>query len=209
MNLVFQHRFMIVFLMFFLWKNAFTQGVSVNVSGAIANPSAMLDVGSTQKGLLLPRMTTTERDNIILPAKALLIFNITSARFEVNTGTAEQPVWQGIVTLESSAVQNGLWKMGGNMGTQDINVAGTQNNKSYGIITNNVLRLYIDSVNSRVGINTSQPKASLHVAGTDALILPSGTTAQRPLAPVLGMIRFNNETGKLEGYTTEGWKPLQ
>ncbi len=198
-----------IFLLIFLFEGAFSQGVAVNGSGAMANPSAILDIGSTQKGLLIPRLTTTDRDNIATPAKALLIFNTTNTRFEVNTGTPELPVWEGIVTLESSAVQSGFWKVGGNVGAQDINLSGTQNNKSYGLITNNVLRLYVDSVNGRIGINTAQPKASLHIAGTDALVLPSGTTAQRPLAPVVGMIRFNNETGKLEGYTTDGWKPLQ
>jgi hypothetical protein len=203
------YRFFAVFLTFFLFEKAIAQGVAVNESGAAANPSAILDIGSTQKGLLIPRMSKTDRDNIAAPAKALLIYNITSARFEVNTGTAEQPLWEGIVTLESSSIQNGFWKVGGNIGTQGINVSGTQNNKSYGLITNNILRLYVDSVSGRIGINTPQPKASLHISGTDALVLPSGTTAQRPLAPVVGMIRFNNETGKLEGYTTEGWKPLQ
>jgi hypothetical protein len=202
-------RYYAIFLLIFLFEGAFSQGVAVNSSGATANPSAMLDIGSTQKGLLIPRMTTTDRDNIAAPAKALLIFNSNNTRFEVNTGTPELPVWEGIVTLESSAIQNGFWKVGGNVGAQDINLSGTQNNKSYGLITNNVLRLYVDSVSGRIGINTAQPKASLHIAGTDALVLPSGTTAQRPLAPVVGMIRFNNETGKLEGYTTEGWKPLQ
>lgn len=191
------------------FEKAFSQGVAINGSGSSAHASAILDIESTQKGLLIPRMTTFERNNISIPAKALLIFNITTSRFEVNTGTAEQPQWEGIVTLESSSLQNGFWKLGGNVGSQEINVSGTQNNKSYGIVTNNLLRLYVDSISSRIGINTSQPKASLHIAGTDAVVLPSGTTAQRPLAPVVGMIRFNNETGKLEGYTTEGWKPLQ
>jgi len=209
MNSTFQVRLLVVLLITFWFEKANAQGVAVNGNSATAHPSAMLDIASTNKGLLVPRMSTAERDNIASPAKALLIFNSSSNRFEVNTGTPEQPVWEGIVTLESSAMQNGFWKVGGNMGAQDINMSGTQNNKSFGLITNNVLRLYVDSVSGRIGINTAQPKASLHIAGTDALVLPSGTTAQRPLAPVVGMIRFNNETGKLEGYTTEGWKPLQ
>lgn len=209
MNSTLQLRLLVVFLIIFLFEKANSQGIAVNGTGATANTSAMLDVASTQKGLLIPRMNTAERNNISSPAKALLIFNFTTNRFEVNTGSADIPVWEGIVTLESTAVQNNFWKVGGNVGAMDINTSGTQNNKSYGLITNNIIRLYVDSVSGRIGINTSQPQASLHIAGTDALVLPSGTTAQRPLAPVVGMIRFNNETGKLEGYTTDGWKPLQ
>ncbi len=204
-----QLRILATILALFLFECAFAQGIAINNTGAVNNPSAILDVNSTLKGLLLPRMSTIERDNIVLPARALLIFNTSSSRFEVNTGTPEQPVWEGIVTLESAATQNNLWKIGGNVVGTDVNVSGTQNSKSYGIITNNVLRLYVDSVSGKIGINTAQPQASLHIAGTDALVLPSGTTAQRPLAPVVGMIRYNNDTGKLEGYTTQGWKPLQ
>jgi hypothetical protein len=68
--------------------------------------------------------------------------------------------------------------------------------------------MYIDSVSGNIGINTSQPRTSLDVKATDAIIVPVGTTAQRPSSPVLGMIRFNSVTGKLEGYTTQGWIAL-
>lgn len=40
----------------------------------------------------------------------------------------------------------------------------------------------------------------------DALTIPSGNTAQRPQSPVAGMIRFNTEIGKVEGYVDNIWK---
>jgi len=39
------------------------------------HPSAVLDLSSTDKGFLLPRMTTSERDEIDNPAQSLLIYN--------------------------------------------------------------------------------------------------------------------------------------
>ena len=42
----------------------------------------------------------------------------------------------------------------------------------------------------------------------DALTIPSGNTAQRPQSPVAGMIRFNTETGKVEGYVDNIWEEL-
>ncbi|HOY30659.1 MAG TPA: hypothetical protein PKW80_02155 [Bacteroidales bacterium] len=54
------------------------QGVAINASGAAADPSSMLDVKSTSLGVLLPRMTTTERDLIISPAQGLFIYNTTT-----------------------------------------------------------------------------------------------------------------------------------
>jgi len=36
--------------------------------------------------------------------------------------------------------------------------------------------------------------------------LPTGSTAQRPASPVVGMIRFNTDTRVVECYTTAGWQ---
>ena len=50
--------------------------VSVNADGSAPDQSAMLDVRSTTKGMLVPRMTTLERDAISNPATGLLVFCI-------------------------------------------------------------------------------------------------------------------------------------
>jgi uncharacterized protein (TIGR02145 family) len=64
------------------------------VIGADApDPSAMLDVQSTSKGFLPPRMTTAERNAISNPATGLLVFNTTLNCIEMNVGTPAQPAW--------------------------------------------------------------------------------------------------------------------
>jgi len=67
--------------------------------------------------------------------------------------------------------------------------------------------LFVDSVNDRVGVGTNAPGAELHVAGTGAIIVPNGTTAQQPTG-VAGMIRFNTTTNKLQVYTGTSWQSL-
>lgn len=37
------------------------------------------------------------------------------------------------------------------------------------------------------------------------ITMPSGTTAQRPASPTLGMMRYNTDTGYFETYTAAGW----
>lgn len=50
--------------------------------GGSPDGSAKLDVQSTSGGLLVPRMTTTQRDAITSPADGLIIYNTTTAQFE-------------------------------------------------------------------------------------------------------------------------------
>ncbi|MBE0640254.1 MAG: DUF1566 domain-containing protein [Bacteroidales bacterium] len=49
-------------------------GVAINTTGNDPDTSAMLDVSSTTKGLLIPRMTEAQRTAIALPAKGLLVY---------------------------------------------------------------------------------------------------------------------------------------
>ena len=49
--------------------------VGINTDGTSPHNSAMLDIKSTGKGLLIPRMTTVQRNSIVNPAQGLWIFN--------------------------------------------------------------------------------------------------------------------------------------
>lgn len=60
----------------------------VGVGTATPNASAQLDVTSTTKGLLPPRMTSTQRDAITSPAAGLVIYNTTINAFQCYNGTA-------------------------------------------------------------------------------------------------------------------------
>ena len=75
-------------------------GVSVAQTGigtTTPDVSAKLDISSTTKGLLVPRMTATEKGAIATPAKGLLIYQTDGeAGFYVNTGTSSAKVWTRI-----------------------------------------------------------------------------------------------------------------
>jgi hypothetical protein len=78
---------------------ASAQGVGIGV----ANPhaSAMLEVASTEKGFLPPRMTQVQRDAIASPAAGLIIYNLTAHRAEVFNGTG----WAAFADNNSAAVK--------------------------------------------------------------------------------------------------------
>ncbi|MEM6347260.1 MAG: hypothetical protein AAF927_25445 [Bacteroidota bacterium] len=62
--------------------------VSINETNDDPDPSAMLDVKSTNKGMLIPRMTTAERDAIAQPATGLQIYNTDISTINYYDGTA-------------------------------------------------------------------------------------------------------------------------
>ncbi len=54
--------------------SAFAQNVGINSDGTAPDASAMLDVKSTTKGFLAPRMTAAQRGEITSPAAGLLVY---------------------------------------------------------------------------------------------------------------------------------------
>jgi hypothetical protein len=56
--------------------------------GGTANAAAILDVASTTKGFLPPRMTNTQRNAIATPPAGLVIYNTTTNNLNFYNGTA-------------------------------------------------------------------------------------------------------------------------
>ena len=74
-------------LFFCLWattlfsQSNIQQSLSVNGSGAAPEASAQLDVSATDKGMLVPRMTSAQRTAIASPATGLLVFDTVTGGF--------------------------------------------------------------------------------------------------------------------------------
>lgn len=97
---------------------ALTERMRLSASGSLgiggtADASALLDVQSTTRGFLPPRMTTTQRNAIASPAAGLTIFNTTTSREEGYDGTAWIP--RIPVDSEEDRIINGgfdVWQRG-------------------------------------------------------------------------------------------------
>jgi len=74
------------------------------IGGITPDNSAMLDVQSTNKGVLFPRITTAQRNAISPAATGLMIFNTTTGCLEINLG-AGTAFWQSI-TCTSGLVES-------------------------------------------------------------------------------------------------------
>lgn len=81
------------FLLLWLHSESVAQSMSINSSGSAPDPSAMLDVVATDKGMLIPRTdTTTVNASRINLAEGLLIYQNSDNTFYFYNGSA----WKGI-----------------------------------------------------------------------------------------------------------------
>ena len=81
-------------------QNTFPATGSAGIGTTTPDASALLEVKSTNKGILIPRMTQAQRNAIASPAQGLLIFqtNATAAFYFYNGST-----WIQIATPTTSA----------------------------------------------------------------------------------------------------------
>jgi hypothetical protein len=70
-------------VMILLYHSLLLLQVAVNTDGSVADKSAMLDVNSTNMGMLIPRMTQPQILVISNPANGLLVFSTTDNKFHV------------------------------------------------------------------------------------------------------------------------------
>jgi len=106
--------------------NGHAQNVGINEDGSVPNPNAILDVKSFNKGLLIPRVSSSGR--LAIPnTKGLLVYDTTVNSFWYNTGAG----WQNF------ASPGGFWSLKGNSGTDSSSFLGTTDNKSLIVKVNN------------------------------------------------------------------------
>ncbi|CAN5604906.1 hypothetical protein BH10BAC3_BH10BAC3_04090 [soil metagenome] len=80
----------------------------VGIGTTAPNASAMLDVNSTTKGVLLPRMTTAQRNAITSPALGLLVFDTDKGTLYLYDGDQWLPMLVATNTLTGIAANNSV-----------------------------------------------------------------------------------------------------
>jgi uncharacterized protein (TIGR02145 family) len=86
------------------------QSVGINADGSAANASAMLDVSSTTKGFLPPRMTQAQRNAIASPAAGLFVWCTdcgTAGELQLNNGTSWTNMIGGAVGIAVPSITIG------------------------------------------------------------------------------------------------------
>ncbi|HEX2627820.1 MAG TPA: hypothetical protein VHM26_02370 [Chitinophagaceae bacterium] len=158
------------FLLLFTPLLPYAQSVGISNDNSVPHSSAILDIKSTTKGLLIPRMSTLERTSIIATI-GLTVFDMDTYSYWMYRGD----VMGGWVELQHS-FQN-YW-----LSNDGVNIF-TKNSGNVGVGTNNPTEKFV--------INATNPVIQLMNAGTArGFFQVNGTDLK------MGTY-FNNTTGNL------------
>ncbi|MBL4586495.1 MAG: hypothetical protein JKX84_05510, partial [Flavobacteriales bacterium] len=172
-NITISFALIILLCLFSFSNSAFGQSVGIAGSAITPDAQSILDIQTTAKGVLLPRMTTAQRDAIGATGSSdygLLIFNITTSTYDYWDGSTWQQVGTG--TGSASTLDEAYDNSGSGLGRTITADAGAVEINGGGGLT----------VNGTVGIGTTTPDAQAVLdiqSTTKGILLPRMTSAQR------------------------------
>ena len=157
-----------VFLIIFFGEIIIAQNVGISETAITPDASSILEVKSTNKGILIPRVSltgTSDNTSISSAANSLFIYNIATA------GTIPSNVYPGYYYWSSSnskwlrlCSDNDAWLLSGNNGTNPTtDFIGTTDAQSLLFKTNNIERMRIESSgNVAIGEGSSWGKLTVN-----------------------------------------------
>lgn len=166
------------------------QNIGINTTGASPHASAMLDVVSNNRGLLVPRMTAAQRIAIAAPATGLLVFQtnasapIPANQFWYYDGTDWKPLFSDRVG----------WSIWGNAGTNaGTNFIGTTDAQHFVMKTGGSA-----AINERMRVLSTGPVVVNRTTATTGDVFSVYATGASGAIGSLGV-------NAISGYTGTGW----
>ncbi len=138
----------VAYILLFITTMSFSQ---VGIGTTSPDASSMLDITSTSGGILIPRMTETDRTNIASPATGLLVYQTDNTTgFWYYTGAT----WIALDKTPS-------WDLEGNVGTDaTVNFIGTTDDQDIVFKRNNIFSGRINPYNLGIGSLSLQNSVS-------------------------------------------------
>lgn len=199
-----QTNFRILFILVLLFKFSFTLAqVGIGISNP--NTSAMLEISSASKGLLIPRVALTSITDVTTipsPANGLLIWNnglggVSTAGFYFWNNSK----WNQVATTSTAAPSSGSWSTSGNnVGSY----GGANTNLSLGTSAYDDLIFKVNSATvGRLGVNNSVSFGKSSNAGQDGVSIGSSSGAAQNAAAIGDSATANGYKSLAIGFKAE------
>lgn len=188
------------------------QNSNVGIGTLTPAASAILDLNppANDKGLLVPRLTTNQRTTIASPANGLLVYDTNINCFfyfsSASSGWVSLCQSSGATGATGPTGATGLLGATGPTGPDGYCGTATAGNITMFTSPNTVCNSIIFQNGNNIGVNTTTPAVSVQINATDAIAVPSGTTAQQPAGAPTGSTRFNTTNGVLEVFNGTCWQ---
>ncbi len=152
-------------LLIFVGNNYAQKGIGTNNP----EPSSVLDLTSTTKGLLIPRMTTLQRINLPSPAEGLQVYDINTHTHWFYNGSiwTESNLWAKSGTTISPALSGDdlLLNTGSTLSIADMTQGSVPFIGASGLVTQNNSNLFWNAANNRLGVGINSPSRTLDING--------------------------------------------
>ncbi len=171
---------------------------NVGIGTALPDPSALLELRSSEKGFLIPRMTQLERDAIQQPATGLLIFNSTANAIQYNIGTKFSPVWVSMlyINVDGGSSSGVFWSLLGNDSVDATkNFLGTTNDQPLILKTDSVTRMTLTATGEIIIEGPTSITGQLDLTGITSPLTLDGN------AGTPGQVLVSNGPGVTPRYT--------
>lgn len=159
-----------------------------------ATPSIAFQIDASD-AIGIPWGDMSQRPDASVVRLGMMRYNTEQHCFE---GYSEGPVWNPLGGCKSVDQQTYVTVMA------DDNIT---NNNEFRVFTAGTQVAVIDD-SGRLGLNQVAPVVALQIDGSDAIRIPIGSDADRPGITLEGMLRYNTDRHRYEGFMEDVWSPL-
>lgn len=160
-------------ILLFCSSNAIhAQSMGISNAAITPDPSSILEMRTTEKGILIPRMTTAERDNISSPATGLMLYNTITNQYNFYNGSAW--VFWGSAAYLSATSGETL----STISTSDVVITDMTKTAleagTYSVLFNG--QVNIPAAEYTTGFSTADAAADLNLIYNDIMAIPATGT---------------------------------